>query len=69
MKNGNGKIKIAVLYEKVEKIEKWVDNANVNHFPSIEHRFDKLENKMAYYSGGIVVAFTVIELILRYLKL
>ena len=55
--------------EKVEKIERWINTADVNHFPSIEKRFDGIEQKMAYYSGIIVVAFTLIELILRYFKL
>ena len=67
IKNGNGKVKIAVLYEKVEKIEKWVDNADVNHFPSLERRLDGIEQKIAYWSGGIVAAGAIIQLILKYL--
>lgn len=63
--NEQQNIKLAVIQEKVSKIEKWIDNADVNHFPSIEKRFDKLDKKLAYWSGGIVVAGAVIQLILK----
>ena len=53
--------KIAVICEKVNKIEAWIDNADKNHFPTIERRFDSIERKLAYYSGGIIVAVWVIE--------
>ena len=58
---------MAVISEKVSKIEAWVNNADINHFPSIEKRFDKIETKMAYYSGGIVAIVSVIQLILKWL--
>ena len=60
------KIDIAILKEKVSKIEAWVDNAEANHFPTIERRFDALERKGAYLAGGIAAFGAIFQLMLKY---
>ena len=59
-------IEIAIIKEKVSKIESWIDNADTNHFPTIEKRFDKIENKIAYWVGGIVAISALLQVILKY---
>ena len=63
--NEKQNIDIAVIKEKVNKIERWIDNADMNHFPTIEKRFDRLDRKLAYWSGGVVVAGALIQVILK----
>jgi len=60
------KVDIAILKEKGSKIEAWVDNAEANHFPTIERRFDALERKGAYLAGGIAMFGALFQLILKY---
>lgn len=59
-------IEIAIIKEKVSKIESWIDNADTNHFPTIEKRFDKIENKIAYWVGGIGAISALLQVILKY---
>ena len=73
--NEKQNIGLAILTEKVTKVEAWVDNADENHFPtiaenfvSVEKRFDKLDKQLAWYSGSIATLVFVIEFILRILK-
>ena len=58
-------ISIAIIEEKVGKIETWIENADTNHFPTIEKRFDGIEKKLAYWSGGIVVASAIVQTIMN----
>jgi len=48
-------IEIAVIREKITKVEKWIDNADVNHFPTIDKRFNDIEKKLAMWSGAIII--------------
>ena len=61
-------VSIAVIEEKVSKLEKWVNVADTNHFPtitkqfnSVEKRFDRIEKRIAYFSGAIVVITWLLE--------
>lgn len=60
-------IDIAVIKNQVDEIKKWINNADINHFPTIEGRFDKLEKKLAFYSGGITVAIFLVNIIMRFI--
>lgn len=59
-------IELAIIKEKVFKIENWIDNADSNHFPTIEKRFDRIEQKIAYWVGGIGALTGLLQLILKY---
>ena len=58
-------ISIAVIEEKVGKIETWIKEADTNHFPTIEKRFDSLDRKLAYWSGGITATISIIQYLLK----
>ena len=66
MKDQNNKqdITIAVLSEKVDRIEATLVNYDTNHFPSIEKRFNGIENKLAYYAGGITIVGAVANILI-----
>ena len=67
--NEKQNLEIAIIKEKVGKIEEKVNYYDQNHFPSIEKRFDRIEKKLAYYSGAIVVASAIIQFLAdRYAK-
>ena len=62
----NGKaIQIAVLQTQMNAIQADVTSIKENHLPHIYNRMGKLENKMAYYSGGIVIAGVLADYIIR----
>lgn len=61
-------ISIAVIEEKVAKIEAWQLNADANHFPTIEKRFDALDRKLTRISSVGTTIFIVFELLLKYLS-
>lgn len=67
MSNGKHATDIAVLKDQVQVVRRWIENADVNHFPTIERRFDGIEKKLAYYSGTIVAASATVQLVIKYL--
>ena len=58
-------VSIAVIEEKVGKIELWIDNADRNHFPTIEKRFDGLEKKLAYWGGAVAAFGAIVQVIIK----
>lgn len=60
------KIDVAVLQEKIGKIEETISMYETNHFPTIERRFDSIERKIAYWSGGIAIALGFLQIILKF---
>lgn len=66
MKNGIGqRVDIAVLQEKIGKIDADVSKILNNHLPHIEGRLNIIDKKMAYYSGGLAIAVFLIEWFLK----
>ena len=66
MKNAvRQKIDIAVLNEKVEKIETQVNLIVNNHIPHLETEIDKVKIQQAYWAGGITVAVSLINYFLK----
>ena len=61
------KIDIALLKQSFDNIERVITKYETNHFPTIERRFDSLENKIAYWSGGLALLVVVMGLLLKYL--
>lgn len=57
------KVDIAILTEKVSRIEEKLALYERNHFPAIEARFDSIERKLAFAGGGLAI----LQLILKYL--
>ena len=68
MTDKNRDIKIAVIQEKVNNIEAWQNNADINHFPTIEKRFDGVELKIARWGGGIAVLVILVPLLIKFIK-
>ena len=69
MKNGiKTKVDIAVLQEQIEKIDERVDRIENNHLPHLQEKLESIEKKIAYYSGGLFVGITLLELIIKFLK-
>ena len=67
MENNNQQnIDIAILKEKVSKIEERLDMYETNHFPSIERRFDVLEKKLAYWGGGLGASLAILQIVLSF---
>lgn len=60
-------IEIAIIKEKVNKLEVWADNVDNNHFPSIEKRFDGVELKIARWGGGIAALVVLVPLLVKFL--
>lgn len=60
-------IDIAILIEKVSKVEAWIIEADINHFPTIEKRFDKVELKLAFWGGGLGVLTVVTPILIKIL--
>lgn len=46
---------IAVIKEQVSEVKRWINNADRNHFPTIEKRFNRIEIRLALYAGGLAV--------------
>lgn len=66
MKNGTKqKIDIAVLHERVERIDAAVDKILTNHLPHLEEKVDAIERKMAYYAGAVAVLVVVANYLLK----
>ena len=62
----NGKaVQIAVLQTQMNAMQADVTSIKENHLPHIYDKMGKLENKMAYYSGGIVIAGVLADYIIR----
>ena len=73
IENGvQNKIDIAVLKEKVDQHDEFIDKILNNHLPHIQKRLNSIEVKMAWYAGAIVVmgiaAQVVIQIILAMYK-
>ena len=62
------KVDIAVLKDQVERLDERVDRIENNHLPHIHEQLDGIEKKLAYYSGGLFVGITILELIIRFFK-
>lgn len=60
-------IDLAIVKEKVLKIEKWIDNADINHFPTINRRFNSIEKQIAYWSGGLAVIIVLTGILIKLL--
>lgn len=48
-------VKIAVIETKIQNLEEKVDTVISNHLPHIQARVDKIENKLALWSGAIII--------------
>lgn len=59
------KIDLAILYERTSSIEERLKKIEENHLPHIEDRINSLEKRLAYYSGGVVVAVAILDIIIR----
>ena len=68
MKNGTKiKIDLAVLQDRVNSIDSRLGKIEENHLPHIHETLNKIETKIAYYSGGVVVAGVLLQLLMKYL--
>ena len=63
---------IAVLKEQLKYVVESIDSIKENHLPHIynrleklDERFGKIETRIAYYSGGIVVAMALLQFIFK----
>jgi hypothetical protein len=56
---------IAVLKEQLKQVIENTDSIKNNHLPHIYDRLGKLETRLSYYAGGIVVASAVINYLLK----
>lgn len=67
--NNNNKFYRDQTWEQINlrfnHLEKKVDQILNNHLPHLDRRIDKVEQKLAYWSGGIVVAVTVAQWLLN----
>lgn len=62
------KLDIAVLKEKVDQHDEFIDKILNNHLPHIQARLTKIEVKMAWYAGAIVAATAVIQVLISIYK-
>ena len=53
--------------QKVETLTKDISDIKINHLPHIYKRLDKMEQRMAYYIGGIGAIMVLADLVLRFL--
>ena len=60
------KVDIAVIKEKVEQHDGFINEMRENHLPHIYNRLVKIETKMAWYAGAIVAIGSVIQLAITY---
>ena len=58
-------IDLALLKDDVRDLKKWAENADKNHFPSIERRFNRIETRLAGWGGGIAVLVILIPMLLK----
>ena len=56
-------INIAVLQEKVNEMNKFIDDIHKNHLPHIYSRLNKIDTRMAYYAGGLAVLMVLLQFI------
>jgi hypothetical protein len=62
----NGKaVQIAVLQTQMTAVQVDITMIKENHLPHIYARLGKMENKMAYYAGGIVVCGVLADYAIR----
>lgn len=60
------KINVAVLEERVNDVCTDLKEIKENHLPHIYARLGKIENKLAWWAGGIVAATALLDYIFRY---
>ena len=58
-----GKTDIAVLKERVNKVEEFVDDIRGNHLPHIYEAINDLKVNMAYYVGGGTAIIIAVQFI------
>lgn len=51
--------------QKVETLTKDICDIKENHLPHIYSRLNKIETRIAYYAGGIVVGSAIINYLLK----
>lgn len=56
---------IAVLQTKVETIDANVNTVMTNHLPHIYERLGGIENKLAYYSGGLAIISVLVPILIK----
>ena len=60
-------IDIAVLKEQMTGVRSDVSSIMNNHLPHIQAKVDKIDKKLAYYSGAVVGSVSILELIFKFL--
>lgn len=60
-------VDIAVLKSQVKELQNSVDRILNNHLPHLQDKLDKIETKIAYYSGGLAVLTIVVPIIINLL--
>lgn len=68
----NGKFYREKTFEAIDNrlvlIENEIKNIKENHLEHIQDRLNKIENKMAWYGGGIVAGLGILEIALKFIK-
>ena len=60
-------IDIAVLQEKMDTTEGFIEDMKTNHLPHIYNRLNSIDTKQAYYAGGLAVFLILVQLVFKYL--
>lgn len=67
-------IDIAVLKNDVASIKKTIENYEKNHFPTINSKLERMEEKhddlrvmVAYWTGGATALLAVLQIALKFL--
>ena len=60
----DSEVDIAVLDTRVKSVESFVEDMNKNHLPHIYEKLHKIDNRLAYYAGGIAVLIIIINLVI-----
>ena len=60
------KVEIAVIKEKVEQHDDFIKKMEINHLPHIYNRLTRIETKIAWYSGAIVAAVSIIQTVINF---
>jgi len=60
------KINVAVLQERVDKVEDWIEKMENNHLPHIYDKLSSIERKMSYWGGAIAVLLGILQVALAF---
>ena len=65
--NNHNKIDIAVLDNRVKTTEKFIEDMQKNHLPHLYEGLNSIQQKMAYWAGGIMVLIVLSQILVKFL--